>query len=184
MKTIFILRHAKSDSDNPKLNDFERPLNERGVEAAGRIGAYFKSKKYSCDIVLCSSAQRTRETFGLIKPYLHDGMSLKLDDLLYLAEPKYLVRCLRALSDDVQSAMIIGHNPGLEQLAHSLVAKARGAEASALQRSLEDGFPTCALAVVRSAAETWAGLKPGRCELLDFVRPRDLLPRNGDVNVE
>lgn len=173
MKTIFILRHAKSESDKLQMNDFERPLNGRGVEAAGKIGAYFKSKEYSCDIVLCSTAQRTRETFGLIKPSLLDGVSAEFDDLLYLAEPKYLVRCLHALRDDVQSAMIIGHNPGLEQLAHSLVAKARGAE-SALQRSLEDGFPTCALAVVRSAAETWAGLKPGRCELLDFVRPRDL----------
>lgn len=172
MKTIFILRHAKSDSDNPQLNDFERPLNERGVEAAGKIGAYFKSKKYSCDIVLCSSAQRTRETFGLIEPYLHKGMSVKLDDQLYLAELKYLVRCLRALNENVQSAMIIGHNPGLEQLARSLVAKVRSAEASALQRSLEDGFPTCALAVIESSAETWSALKPGK--LLDFVRPRDL----------
>lgn len=172
MKTIFILRHAKSDSDNPAFKDFDRPLNERGREAVPKIGAYFKSKSYSCDIVLCSTAQRTRETYDLIRPYLRDGMKVKFDNGLYLAEPKYLLGYLRGLSEDLQAAMIIGHNPGLELLAGSLVAKAQDDKAAALQRSMAEKFSTCALAVIGSSAETWSALKPGK--LLDFVRPRDL----------
>ncbi len=174
MKTIFILRHAKSDWDSPAVKDFDRPLNERGRAAATRIGAYFKSQHYPCDIVLCSTAQRTRETFGLIKPFLPDGLKVKFDDKLYLAEPTYLVGCLRSLSDDLKSAMIIGHNPGLELLAHSLVAKAQNERIAVLYRAMSEKFSTGALAVVGSTAKTWSGLKAGRCELLDFVRPRDL----------
>ena len=171
---IFILRHAKSDWDSPAVKDFDRPLNDRGRVAAPRIGAYFMSKHHRCDIVLCSTARRTRETFDLIKPFMPDGIMAEFDDKLYLAEPTYLLSCLRALRDDLKSAMIIGHNPGLEQLAHSLIVRTRDLEATTVYRRMSDKFSTCALAVVGSSSKTWAGLKPGRCELLDFVRPRDL----------
>lgn len=174
MKTVCILRHAKSDWGNPDVGDHDRALNERGREAAPKMGAYLKAKKFKPDIVLCSSAKRTRETYDLVKPFVGARVPVVFEEGLYLAEVRQLVERLRWLDDDVGAAMIIGHNPGLEQLANGLSASPKTADEEKLHRRMREKFSTCALAVVELPVESWREVKMGVGTLKDFMRPKDL----------
>ncbi len=174
MKTIFLLRHAKSDRDDPALKDHDRPLNERGREAAPRIGAYIKSKRYKPDTVLCSTARRTVQTYDLVKDAVGGGSKVKFEESLYLAEQRHLLERLRWLDDELKSAMIIGHNPGIEQLANALSTSPKDAAAEKLHRRMREKFSTCALAVIKVPMKAWRDVKPGSGTLVDFVRPKDL----------
>ena len=173
MKTIYILRHAKSDRGDLTLKDHDRPLNERGREAAPRMAAYIKGKRYRPDIVLCSTARRTVQTYDLIKDVLED-VPAKFEESLYLAEQRHLLERLRWLEDDLKSAMIIGHNPGLEQLANALSASPKDAESEKLHRRMREKFSTCALAVIKVPVKTWREVKAGAGKLADFMRPKEL----------
>ncbi|MEQ1867578.1 MAG: histidine phosphatase family protein [Micropepsaceae bacterium] len=174
MKTVYLLRHAKSGWDDPTLKDHDRTLNDRGREAAPKIGAYIMSKRYRPDAILCSTARRTVETFDLIKDALGAGSNVKFEETLYLAELRHLIERLRWLDDGLKSAMIIGHNPGLEQLANTLPRTPANAAEEKLHRRMREKFSTCALAVIKLPAKAWREIKPGTGTLVDFVRPRDL----------
>jgi phosphohistidine phosphatase len=173
MKTIYLLRHAKSDWADAGLSDEERPLNERGRAAAPLMGAYMKTKRYVPDLVLCSTARRTVETFNLIKGDLA-GAAVKFEESLYLAEPRHLLERLRSLDEAVTSVLFIGHNPGIAQFALALSASPADAAHEALHRAMREKFSTCALAVIRMTAKTWLAAKPGAGALKDFMRPKDL----------
>ena len=172
MKTVYLLRHAKSDWGDPAIKDHDRSLNERGREAAPKIGAHIKSKRYKPDTILCSTARRTVETFDLIKEA--SGSNVKFEETLYLAEPRHLIERLRWLDDGLKSAMIIGHNPGMEQLANALARVPANAGEEKLHRRMREKFSTCALAVIKLPVSAWREVKPGTGTLIDFVRPRDL----------
>ncbi len=174
MKTIYILRHAKSDWAGAGLKDHDRPLNERGREAAPKMGAYLKSKKYKPEVILCSSARRTMETCDLIRPFVGSKVNVEVDESLYLAEPRRLIERLRSLNDDIESAMLIGHNPGLEQLANGLSASPATQEEERLHRRMREKFSTCALAVIAMPVKAWREVKMGSGSLQDFMRPKDL----------
>jgi phosphohistidine phosphatase len=174
VKTVYLLRHAKSGSDDPTLKDHDRTLNERGREAAPKVGAYIKSKRYSPDTILCSTARRTVETFDLVKGALGAGENVKFEETLYLAELRHLIERLRWLDDGLKSAMFIGHNPGLEQLANTLPRPPANVFEERLHRRMREKFSTCALAVIRLPVNAWHDVKPGAGMLLDFVRPKDL----------
>lgn len=174
MKTIYLLRHAKSDWGDPGVKDHDRPLNARGREAAPAMAGYIKAKRYVPNLVLCSTARRTVETLELVKPMLSAGVAVKFEEGLYLAEPSQLMERLRRVEDRVASVMFIGHNPGIAQFAIGLSAAPENAEQEKLHRRMREKFSTCALAVVTIAAKSWRDVRAGRGTLVDFMRPKDL----------
>ena len=173
MKTIYILRHAKSDQGDGSVKDHDRPLNARGREAAPAMGAYLKAKGYKPALILCSTAKRTVETCNLVRPSLGD-MTVTFEEGLYLAEARAILERVRRLDDAVDSVMVIGHNPGLEQLANGLSASPANEAGEKLHRRMREKFSTCALAVIEFSAAAWREVKTGGGVLRDFMRPRDL----------
>jgi phosphohistidine phosphatase len=168
VRTVVLLRHAKSSWADPALADADRPLAPRGERAAGKIAGYLRRKKIRPDRALCSPALRTRQTLAAIEPSLGKRCSVELVPELYAASEPELLERLRALPDSVDSVIIIGHNPGLHELALALASQ--GAELA----RLEAKFPTGGLATLVVSRDHWAGLEHGDAELVDYVVPRQL----------
>jgi phosphohistidine phosphatase len=165
MRTLYLLRHAKSSWDNPALPDRERPLAPRGLRDAKRIAKHIGRLGITPALVLCSPALRTRETLDLLRPRLAEA-AVEVDEQLYGSSSETLLERIRSVPDDVGSVLLIGHNPGLQDLA--LVLASRGAK---LKR-LEAKFPTAALATL--AVGHWSTLSPGDAELVAYVVPKQL----------
>jgi phosphohistidine phosphatase len=170
MRKLYLLRHAKSSWGDAALDDFDRPLNDRGRRSARRMAAYLDSARIRPALVLVSAARRTRETFDILASKL-GGVPAAIEEDLYATGKAELLQRLHRLDDHLASVMVIGHNPGLERLAGALAGK--HGEPQALAR-LHDKFPTGALAVLETKAARWAELQAGSCRLVDFVRPKDL----------
>jgi len=165
-----LLRHAKSSWEDPLLDDFDRPLAKRGRKAAKRVGAWLRQHEVRPDLVLCSESVRTRETLELILPSLGCEPAITYERRLYLADADGLLARIQQVADDVRSVLLIGHNPGMQELAVSLTpATARNA-----RRRLAEKFPTTALARFRSGAARWSDLTPDVTKLVSYVRPADL----------
>lgn len=174
MKTIYLLRHAKSDWGDAAIADHDRPLNERGREAAPRMGAHMKAHRYKPDLVLCSTARRTIETLDLIKSDLGGDVAVEFEDRLYLAELRHLMQRLRSVGDAVKAVMFIGHNPGIAQFANELCASPQTVAEEKAHHRMHDKFSTCALAVIQSPAKAWHDIRAGSGVLKGFTRPKDL----------
>ncbi|SJZ43142.1 phosphohistidine phosphatase [Enhydrobacter aerosaccus] len=171
MKIVLLLRHAKSAWGTPGLPDHERPLNRRGEHAARVMAQYIADRCPRPDLILCSTAVRTRRTLApLLKQFEPPAPPIALEKDLYLAPESALLGRLQALPDSVGTALLIGHNDGIGQLAAALVGSGPAEQVQALR----DKFPTAALAVLRAPAEHWPDLESGSANLLAFVRPRDL----------
>jgi phosphohistidine phosphatase len=171
MLTLSLLRHAKSSWDDPGLSDFDRPLAKRGVKAARRMGAFMAEKGLAPDLVLCSSAERARATLALVLPELPRAPHRVLfEDGLYLAEAGPLLKRLRRLPKGVRHVLLVGHNPGLEDLVLELVGKGSADELAALRAK----FPTAALAVVEFEQKSWRDIEPGSGRLALFMTPARL----------
>jgi phosphohistidine phosphatase len=170
MKTLFLLRHAKSSWDDPGLADHDRPLAPRGKRAAKVIAEHLREERIAPDLVLCSSSQRTRETLERIAPALGGDVAVEIERELYAASADRLLERLRAVDDDVESVMLIGHNPGIEQLALSLAGD--GEKLADVRRK----YPTAALATLELEGR-WSELEPGTARLADFVKPKQLAKR-------
>lgn len=170
---LLLLRHAKSDWSG-NLSDHNRPLAPRGRKAATRIGAFMRKKGYVPATVLCSTAERTRETLDLLLPTLRADPAIRYDQALYLAEWPALLATLRSTETVDTPLLMIGHNPGIEQLAINLVLQPQDADERARFEHLERKFPTAALAVLDFDEPHWGAVKPGTGRLTDFVRPRDV----------
>jgi phosphohistidine phosphatase len=171
MRHLFLLRHAKSSWGDPSLADFDRPLNGRGRQAAVRLGLYLRDARVRPEIVLCSAARRTRETWDLIEPALA-GAAICIDPVFYEADSDALLTRLRRIEDRFASALLIAHNPGLADLAGRLAGGA--GDPDALSR-LAEKYPTAGLAALETNAG-WADLGPGTCRLMSFTCPADLKP--------
>jgi phosphohistidine phosphatase len=169
-KTIFLLRHAKSSWDAADAPDFDRPLAPRGREAAAAMAAYMRDRGYRPARVLCSPALRSRETWGLMALKLDPQVPTRYLKGLYLAPPSRLLDYLRRLPDNVDSVLVVGHNPGLQELAVALAADGEPKRVERLSRK----FPTAALAVVRIDVGHWREVGPATGTLAAFVRPKDL----------
>lgn len=169
VKELLLLRHAKSSWNPPLPRDFDRPLNRRGQRAARRMAEWFSRARRRPDVVLCSSAARTRETLDFLRESL-GRPEIRYERILYLASAKRLLARLRKLPASARSVLLIGHNPGLRMLALLLSAN-RPPEA---RTRIEVKFPTAALACFRVDAKTWKRLGPDTARLLDYVTPRDL----------
>jgi phosphohistidine phosphatase len=174
MKTLFLLRHAKSDWSDGTLSDHARPLNARGRTAAPLIAAYLKKKSYAPELVLCSTATRTVQTLDLIKPVLPASVVVRYEDPLYLAEPDKLLDRIRWIESPFNSAMLIGHNPGMELLAATLSAPGKTAAEKGRRDVMREKYPTAAMAVLRFQTAEWRDVARGQGALADFVRPKDL----------
>ncbi len=188
MKVLYLLRHAKSSWKDSSLDDHDRPLNGRGRRAAVVMGGYLDRYMTSMgpppDLVLCSTAARTRETLDIIldnAPRTVGGNSVKteFDDELYHAAPMDLLDRLQCLNDHIGAVLLIGHNPGLGHLALGLVGKqADNADETlpgeAFLERMAIKFPTAALAVLEAEIKTWRDLKAGGALLRQFTRPKDL----------
>jgi len=165
MRTLYLLRHAKSSWDDPELPDRERPLAPRGVRDAKRIARHMRRLEIAPVLVLCSPAVRALQTLEPIEAELTEAR-VDVEDRLYGASSGTLLERLRAVPDEVPSVLLIGHNPGLQDLA--LLLASRGDE---LER-LEAKFPTAALATMSLAR--WSSLSAGDAELSAYVVPKQL----------
>jgi phosphohistidine phosphatase len=166
VRTLYLLRHAKSSWTDPSLGDYERPLAPRGRRDAKRLSKHLRRLEAGPDLVLCSSAARTQETLDLLGSALEDSTVL-LEEELYGASRDDLLARVRLVPDAVTSVMVIGHNPGLHELALELVST--GDELTRLERK----FPTCALATL-TIAGSWERMAPGDAVLATFLVPKDL----------
>jgi phosphohistidine phosphatase len=166
--TLYLLRHAKSSWSDPSLSDRERPLAPRGRRDAKRVAEHLARLGTEPELVLCSTAVRTRETLDRVQRVFGVAVTMQLEDELYGASAGELLERLRSVADDVASVMLIGHNPGLEDLALALASSG-----SELAR-LEAKFPTAALATLEVPTATWRELSAGDAVLAAYVVPREL----------
>ena len=174
MKTLTLLRHAKSGWDDPVTRDFDRPLNRRGRRAARTVGAEMRKLGLAFDRVLASPARRVVETleevaeaFGPLEPHY--------EQRLYLATIETLIELLRATDESVERLLLVGHNPGMECLALAL----SGGSDNALRGEIELKYPTGTLAEIALDVEGWWQVDGGCGKITRFIRPRDLDPELG-----
>jgi phosphohistidine phosphatase len=168
MHLLHLLRHAKS-SWKEEVEDRERGLNRRGREAARRVGKHLAASVSAVDLVLCSSARRTRETLELVLAELAARPDTVIEDELYAASKQELMDRLRLLAEGIGDVLLIGHNPGLHELAVAL-ADPNSAGYAALASGK---FPTAARASFR-IPDPWSALGRSRCELVDYVTAESL----------
>ncbi|MCS6890884.1 MAG: histidine phosphatase family protein [Rhodovarius sp.] len=170
MHQLLLLRHAKSSWDDPSLADHARPLNARGRRAA-RLMAEEMARRGLCpDLVLVSSARRTLQTLEALQPF-EETPIVTVSDELYLAPWQTILAVLQRVPDTVRSVLLIGHNPGLHELALNLIpAEERMRPAAA---RLRQGYPTAALCEF-AVIGPWRTLREGGARLLHFLAPRDL----------
>jgi phosphohistidine phosphatase len=167
LKTLYLLRHAKSSWDQRGVADHDRVLAPRGRKASKLIAAHIRERDIAPDVVLCSTSARTRETLERILPVLGDDVDIRFERAVYAASPGTLLELVRNLGDDVESAMVIGHNPGIQELAVRLARSGEDLD------ELREKFPTAALATLELAGD-WPDLGNGKAKLTAFVKPRDL----------
>jgi phosphohistidine phosphatase len=167
MKRLYLLRHAKSSWDEPTLVDHERPLAPRGRRAVKVMAKHLRREGIAPQLVLCSSSRRTRQTLTRIAPGLGKSADVQIRSKLYAASAPELLEVLREVPDGVESVMVIGHNPGIQDLALSLARD--GPQITRVRGK----FPTAALATLEFRA-AWRELAPGSAELVSFVKPKEL----------
>jgi len=165
---LWLLRHAKSSWDDPALEDRDRPLAPRGERAADEMRRYLDAERVGPDLVVCSSALRTRQTLARVLPGLGSELEIRIDPSCYTFDPTDLLERLRRVPDGVGSVMLIGHNPAIEGLAVALCARG-----DRLDR-LTTKYPTGGLAEIELPTGGWSEVGDRTGELTRFVIPRDL----------
>jgi phosphohistidine phosphatase len=174
MKTLTLLRHAKSGWDDPVSRDFDRPLNPKGQRAAAIVGRHMKTLGLAFDHVVASPAARVVETLGHVGRGYGSDLAAAWDQRIYLASPATLLDVVHDLPPQAERVLLAGHNPGLEELVLLLVP-----DDGALRGEVEAKFPTASLAEIRFDGAGWEDVRPGEGTLVRFVRPRDLDPSLG-----
>ena len=169
MKTLTLLRHAKSGWDDPVSRDFDRPLNPKGRRAAQLIGRHLLGEGLAFDHVVASPARRVVETIAEVEAGYGASLTPAWDRRVYLASSATLLDVVRETPPDAARVLVIGHNPGLEDLVLLLVPDGGG-----LRDAVEEKYPTATLAELTFAVKDWASVAPGGGALTRFVRPRDL----------
>lgn len=170
MKRLAILRHAKSSWDDPGLDDFNRPLNERGWKAARRLGRELERRGLKFDLVLSSTSARTRETLDGVQQHFEFNAPIQFEQELYLAGEARLRSIVQALDEQVKTPLIVGHNPGLELLLTDLTTDDR----RGLRQRVSGKFPTGSFAIVELPASHWAEIEPASGEIVELILPKDL----------
>ena len=161
MKTLYLLRHAKSSWKDASLADFERPLKGRGREAAEEMGRFLASKKVNISVLISSPSVRTRETIDIVLGHARLEVEPLFDQRIYEASLTTLVQVVSEIPGDKKTAMLVGHNPGMEELLAFLTHESRH-------------MPTCALARISLEGVSWKEAGRGAGKLEWFVTPKDL----------
>ena len=161
MKTLYLLRHAKSSWDDASLRDFDRPLNKRGREAAARIGARLQAEKLNEPFIICSPAARTRETAKIVLQNANLTSEPHFDERIYEASLRDLMQVVAEIPDEQNLVIMIGHNPGFEELSAALTGE-------------HHSMPTCGLAKIEFKPESWKDVKAGEGKLAWFIVPKEL----------
>lgn len=160
MKTLYLLRHAKSSWDDASLSDFERPLNERGLRTATFMGSIMKQRELAPSIIISSPAKRAITTAELVVEASGLNVNILSDERVYEASPHRLLEVVSSISGDHPSSMIVGHNPGVEGLIRVLTG-------------IVEPMPTAALAVLDLNIEKWPDAAAECGDLRMVLRPRD-----------
>ena len=160
-RTLYLLRHAKSSWKDASLRDFDRPLKGRGRDGAKQIGKRLASEKPHPEMVVCSPAARTRETADIVLKHAKLKVDVKFDEHIYEASLRDLLHVVADIPDDKQVAMMIGHNPGFEELVAYFSGEHRR-------------MPTCALAKIRLDVESWKDMRADEGTLEWFITPKEL----------
>jgi phosphohistidine phosphatase len=173
LRRLMLLRHAKSDWSRNGARDRDRTLATRGQEAAPMVGAYMAQHGLTPDAAKVSPAQRTRQTWELAAPAFHDAVETAYDERIYGASTATLLTVVRETHANVHSLLLVGHNPGFQELAQLLI----GEGDSDARLALLEKFPTAALAVIDFRVDRWSSIEPHSGRLDRFVTPRSLRDR-------
>lgn len=176
MKTLGIFRHAKSDWNDARLRDFDRPLNKRGRKGAEVMGRHICEHGIRWQRILASPAVRVTQTIEIAANAAGKSAPVSWDRRIYLANSATLMDVLRDQGGDPESILLIGHNPGLEDLIFDLVPDDGS---SPLRDIVEEKFPTAAYAVLELGIDGWPDIDENCARLVHLVRPRDLDPELG-----
>src|SRR5271157_3045658 len=170
MKTVTLFRHAKSgEKDNPRIDDFDRPLSDRGLKAAPKMGMAMRDRHLRPNLILCSPSVRTRQTLTMASAEAWDiAPKIRFDKKLYEASAQTLLSVLKGVPKDVDHVMIIGHNPGLQDLAVTLAVDGRE------RQQLKDKLPTAAVVSIEFEEELWTELQPASGHLVLYMSPKTL----------
>lgn len=160
MKTLYLLRHAKSSWDDDALSDLERPLNERGMLAAPFMGGLMRRRGMLPDVIVSSPARRAHMTAELVQHGGSFDAALNLDPNIYEASPRALRQAVADIDDKFNTALLVGHNPGIEGFIRHLTGEIQS-------------MPTAGLAVIELEIDSWDDVTDGCGELKDMIRPRD-----------
>jgi phosphohistidine phosphatase len=161
MKTLLLLRHAKSSWKESGVRDFDRPLNQRGLKAAPTIGRLIRKRKLKPDLVLSSPAERARQTTQLVLDAAGLKTELRYDERIYEASAARLLEIVSQIDDEATVVMLVGHNPGFEELVKSLTGEAHS-------------LSTAALACIELDIEKWNKVRLGVNKLAWLVKPKEL----------
>ncbi len=161
MKTLYVLRHAKSSWDDCSLSDFERPLNERGIKTAPLMGKEMKKNDFVPEIIVCSTAKRAEQTANLVKETAEFSAEIMFEEAIYEASVTTLLHIVSRIEDEFYSALIVGHNPGFENLVRNLTGKI-------------EAMPTAGLAVIDLKIENWNEINAESGKLREFIRPKNI----------
>lgn len=167
MKTLLLLRHGKSSWDDPNLEDFDRPLNDRGVDDSEIMGKYAKKKKVKADLVLSSPATRAKHTTELFVAAARLKNAPVYDERLYEASARRLMNVISSIDDDKKTVLLVGHNPGFEDLCERVTGDTRK-------------VPTAALIRIDLDIDKWSAPKGGRGKLSWRATPKKL-KKNGFI---
>lgn len=160
MKTLFLLRHAKSDWNNPNISDFERPLNKRGLETAPFIGKLLYDRKIQPDLILSSPAMRAKQTAILIKESAEFSAEITLEKRIYEASLFTMLEILSEIDEKLSSVLIVGHNPSIENIIRTLSGEIQP-------------IPTATLTKINLNIEKWNEISHDCGEIEFIICPKD-----------
>ncbi|HSI88685.1 MAG TPA: histidine phosphatase family protein [Pyrinomonadaceae bacterium] len=161
MKTLYVLRHAKSSWDDPNISDFDRPLNDRGERTAPFMGQLMRDRGLIPEAVISSPARRATETASLVRTAAGIEPEIRFDERIYEASPQALRQVASEADNSSESIMLVGHNPGIEGFIRMLTGETVAA-------------PTAALAVIVLDISAWADIAPGSGRLEALIRPKEV----------
>ena len=169
MRTLYVLRHAKSDWGDASLRDFDRPLNGRGRKAATAVGREMHERGLTPDLVLLSPSARTTETLARVEKGFGASFEKVEKPAIYLAEAGTLLDLIRCAPANAEHLMVVGHNPGMQELVRALAKEPRD-----LLEEAGAKFPTGALVEIRFDVGDWPDVSPGSGSIRSFLKPREL----------
>ncbi|MHB9881135.1 SixA phosphatase family protein [Pacificimonas sp. ICDLI1SI03] len=175
MKSVTLLRHAKSSWDDLVERDFDRPLNAKGRRAAVTMGRHMRQEKLEFDEVVASPAVRVIETLEGVEEGFGRQFTPRFDRRIYMAAGETLLDIVHETEHDSDRLLLVGHNPGLEDLVFLLTP----ADGSEYRRAIDVKYPTATLCEMRFDVENWADVVAGSGRIAQLVRPRDLDPELG-----